>query len=63
MEQSCMGFVPENTKKSMNWSVKVFKQWGVQRNANGVDCPKACELNYWLSRSVVDARREHGELY
>ena len=74
MEQICKGFVPENTKKCTNWAVKVFEQWRVQRNAttdddgklcpsNVLDCPKASELNYWLSRFVVEARREDGNPY
>ena len=32
MEWICKGFVPENTKKTMNWAVKVFDEWQVQRN-------------------------------
>ena len=66
MERIRKGFVPENTKKCMNWAVKVFEHWRVQRNAktngngklypsNVLDCPKACELNYWLSRFVAEA--------
>ena len=61
-------------KNSTNWVVKVFEQWRAQRNAttnnngklypsNVLDCPKACELNYWLSQFVVEARREDGNPY
>ena len=27
MEQVCKGFVRKNTRKAMNWAVKVFEQW------------------------------------
>ena len=74
MEQICKGFVPKNTKKATSWAVKVFEQWRLQRNemtnddgklcpSNLLECPKLTELNYWLSRFVVEARRENGDAY
>ena len=61
-------------KKATNWAVKVLEQWRVQRNkttndndklcpSNILECPKLCDLNYCLSRFVVEARREHGHPY
>ena len=31
--------------------------------SNILECPKLCYLNYWFSRFVVEARREHGDPY
>ena len=31
--------------------------------SNVLDCPKVCELNYWCSQFVVEARQEDGNLY
>ena len=72
MEQISKGFVPKNTKKTTNWAVKVFEQWRVQRNeatndngklcpSNILECPKVRDLNYWLSRFVIEARSENGD--
>ena len=54
--------------------MKLLAQWRVQRNEttndnsklcplNILECPKLCDLNYWLLRFVVEARREHGDPY
>ena len=74
MEQICKGFVRKNTWKATNWAVKVIDQWQMQRKeltnpdgklypSNLLDNPKLSELNYWLSRFVVEARRENGDPY
>ena len=66
MEWICKGFMPKNTQKTTNWAVKMFEQWRVQTNeatnddsklcpSNILKCPKVCDLNYWLSRFVIEA--------
>jgi len=60
-----------NTKKCTNWAVWVFTAWRQARNVTQEDrCPTdllenpfAGQLNYWLSRFVVEARRADGERY
>ena len=76
MKEICKGYVPENTKKANNWSRRVFDQWREQRNSGSssstedeqcpvdlLEKPNAVLLNYWLSRFVVEARREDGNPY
>ena len=72
MKEICEGFVPANTKKANNWSRRVFDQWRDHRNSSSTEekCPSnllenpdAVSLDYWLSRFVVEARREDGEPY
>ena len=74
MDKICKGFVPKNTEKATNWAVRVFEQWRVERNratsddgemcpSNLLQYPVQVSLNYWLSRFVVDARREDGQPY
>jgi len=60
-----------NTKKCTDWAVRVFTAWRQARNVTQEDrCPtdllenpSAGQLNYWLSRFVVEARRADGERY
>ena len=71
MSKICEGYVPLNTAKATKWALKVFKQWREPRNAANVEqCPdnlllEPCmeQLNYCLSRFVVEARREDGMPY
>lgn len=74
MEKICKGFVPKNTQKATNWAVRVFEEWRVERNkatsddgkkcpSNLLECPLQTLLNYWLSRFVVEVRREDGQQY
>ena len=55
------------------WAVRTFDAWRDERNANsemGEKCPLDLfekpdeeKLNRWLSRFVVEARRQDGEPY
>ena len=65
--------IPKNTERNTNWAVKIWKEWSVHRQksfpgkysewpihlllANNHD------LDYWLSKFVVEARRSDGECY
>ena len=71
MKEICQGYVPRNTNKATNWALKVFQLWREQRGEqqDGV-CPvdllesnNVELLNFWLSRFVVEARREDGNSY
>ena len=67
------GPVAPNTHKSTMWAVRTIDAWRDERNANsemGEKCPldlfekpDAEKLNRWLSRFVVEARRQDGEPY
>ena len=74
MEKLCKGFVPKNTQKSTNWVVKVFEQWQVERNgavsgdnrlcpSSLFEFPVLSDLNYWLLRFAIEARRAYGNPY
>ena len=73
MEKICQAYVPPNTRKSTNWALTVFEQWRDERNADVVEeerilfdlleCPQTEALNFWLSRFVVEARRQDGKPY
>ena len=61
-----------NTEKSTTWAVRVFEEWRKQRNTkeaeekcpdNLLEKPVAHDLNYWLARFVVEARRSDGQPY
>ena len=62
--------VPMNTKKNTNWACKVWSEWAANRK---LECPtawpphlmiiKPCELNLWLSRFVLEVRRQDGQPY
>ncbi len=64
--------VPKNTAKNTSWSVNVWRQWRTQRmqiRGSTLDCPphllicNVHELDYWLSRFVLEARRTDGQPY
>ena len=71
MEKVCRGYVPANTSKITSWSVRVFNSWREERNKRSLEqCPEnllrepnAELLNFWLSRFVVEVRREDGKPY
>ena len=65
------GFVPENTKKSMSWALRVFEEWVAQRNESNANESSQCpvdllqkadsqELNIWLCRFVTEVRKQTG---
>lgn len=62
--------MPNNTTKNTNWAVNVWKSWSSNRGSHaGIDCPPhhfLCSkeiLNFWLSRFVLEARRQDGTHY
>lgn len=64
--------IPENTKKSTNWAVNVWKAWSAhRRSVNSTRCPSHLfimaknkwELNYWMTRFVMEVRRQDGKEY
>ncbi len=68
MEKICKGFTPKNTQKATDWACRVFQERRAERtkSAKGkcpltlLENPRADALNYWLSRFVVEVRREDG---
>ena len=72
LEKAKKSAVPKNTSKSTNWAVKIWRDWSVCRQ-------KACsrlaeypthllitqpkELDYWLSKFVLEVRKENGDHY
>ena len=73
MSEICKGYVPPNTDKATKWALTVFRCWRNQRNAKArveeqcpddlLENPDALRLNRWLSRFVVECRREDGNPY
>ena len=71
MAKICRGYVPSNTSKATNWALRVFMLWRDERNkqssercpVNLLTDPAAERVNYWLSRFVVEVRREDGKPY
>ena len=62
--------VPTNTKKSTTWAVKVWKDWSSNRRVvSPSDWPphlflcSTWELNRWLSRFILEVRRQDGKNY
>lgn len=59
----------KNTRKNTNWSVTTFNDWRSARMMmTGDQIPdilafSAEELNFWLSRFVVETRRKDGKAY
>ena len=64
--------VPKNTDKNTNWAVNVWKQWNAHRRQvcpSYSDWPthpmiaQPSELDYWLSKFVLETRKAEGEHY
>ena len=64
--------VPKNTKKSTDWAVNIWKQWSAHRRRVcslysewpvHLYIAQPQELNYWLSKFVLEARKNNGEPY
>ena len=68
MSKICQGYI---TTKSISWAVRVFRSWCDERNKRVEEqCPETLleeptvdNLNYWLSRFVVEVSREDGKPY
>ena len=71
IEQAKECAIPQNTKKSTSWAVKVWKEWTMNRQkvCPSWDCPPhllLCttqSLDYWLSKFVMEVRRVDGKPY
>ena len=71
MRKICKGYVPPNTDKATTWAVRVFNSWRQERDKTSTEkCPESllgstdvASLNRWLSRFVVECRREDGRPY
>ena len=68
MSKVCEDYTPANTAKNTTWALRVFTECDNERD--GLECPKellekpsADQLNYWLSRFVVEVRRVDGSPY
>ena len=64
------GYIPENTRKSTSWALKVFNEWTYSRESEERNCPDNLlergnneELNYWLPRFINEVRRTDGNPY
>ena len=64
--------VPKNTRKSTNWAVNVWKDWSAHRRSASPSITEWLvhlyiaqprELDYWLSKFVLEARKGSGEPY
>lgn len=63
--------VARNTMRTTNWALNVWKDWTAHRRkvCSPVDCPphlyicKDVELDFWLSRFVLEIRRQDGQPY
>jgi hypothetical protein len=72
VEEAKKKAIPKNTDKNTSWAVNVWKQWSAHRRqvcASYSDWPThlmiavPSELNYWLSKFVLEARKADGEHY
>ena len=73
MNEICDGYVPRNTKKVTEWALRLFREWRDNRNlvtytqdqcpSTLLEEPRSDLLNYWLSRFVVEIRREDRQAY
>jgi len=67
--------VPKKTQQSNNWSLRFYQEWARHRNAHpdtvisGRNVPEELisatneDLNYWLSRFIMEVRRKDGTPY
>ena len=63
--------VPQNTSKSTNWALNIWKDWTANRRQiySSLDCPPhllLCtddQLNQWLSKFILEVRRRDGKPY
>ena len=54
-----------NTRKNTNWAYNVFSAWRKERGAGVSDITEmdAPTIGFWLSRVVVEARKQNGSEY
>ena len=72
VEEAKKRAVPKNTDKNTSWAVNIWKQWSAHRRqtcASYSDWPThliiahPTEMNYWLSKFVLEARKANGDHY
>ena len=72
LSELAKGLIPENTKGSTNWSLKIFNLWLKSRNDVNPENPVPEDiltssdpdlLNHHLSQYVVETRQANGEHY
>ena len=72
VEQAMVSSVPKNTKKSTDWAVNIWRDWSTHRRSvspSFTDWPvhlfiaQPQELNHWLSKFILEARKSNGEPY
>ena len=68
MEKICEGYVPKNTSESTSWALRIFRAWREQRKDDKcpetlLEDPQVELLSFWLSRFIMEARREDGKPY
>ena len=73
VEESKKLATPKYTEKNTTWAIKVWKNWSIscQKSCSGqtrewpvhLDLAQPDQLNYQLSKSVLEARKENGESY
>ena len=72
VQEAQLKAIPANTKKCTNWAVNVWKAWSThRRSTNSLRCPSHLlimannkwELNYWMTRFVMEVRRKDGQEY
>lgn len=54
-----------NIKQNTKWAVNVFEKWRTGRSETIPELQFQCseEMNYWLQRFIVEARRQDGKDY
>ena len=67
--------IPENTRRSTKWAVKVWQKWaefrqdtietmmGMYKTIRSLSECTPVELDFWLSRFIVEVRNENGDSY
>ncbi len=72
LQEAKLSSVPKNTDKSTSWAVNIWKEWSAHRHKTCVShsewpthlmitLPR--ELDYWLSKFVLEARKANGDCY
>ena len=63
------GSIPKATRKSTGWAVHTWEVWAENRQKTSAEFPPKLsvitdkQLNYWLSRFVLEVRSKKGEQY
>ena len=76
LKDKLMEGIPKKTKYNNNWSVNIWREWARQRNKlpetaqekyqkvpEKLEKVTFAELEFWLSRFIVEVRKKDGTLY